>query len=86
MLIDRQYRTNIGRQELEDALNVMNPALDELFRQPWMTKSFFGRDKEILKELMEYAEQIRKSADLVLILAGRGAEADLAVRAALSAV
>ena len=86
MLIDRQYRTNISRQELEDALNVMNPALDELFRQPWMTKSFFGRDKEILKELMEYAEQIRKSADLVLILAGRGAEADLAVRAALSAV
>ena len=51
-----------------------------------MTNSFFGRDKEILKELMEYAEQIRKSADLVLILAGRGAEADLAVRAALSAV
>ena len=86
MLIDRQYRTTIGRQELEDALNVMNPVLDELFRQPWMTKSFFGRDKEILKELMEYAEQIRKSADLVLILAGRGAEADLAVRAALSAV
>lgn len=84
MLVEILSRQNISGAVLEEAQKASGPALDALWNSRWITDSVMKRDRALLAPLKDYADEIARNCDFVVVTAGR-LEA-LSIRAALSAV
>ena len=70
MSITIKSRNTYTSAEIDNMNEAMSSGLDRLFQEPWVLASAMGRDKSLLKQLKEEAEEIGVDSDILLLLAG----------------